>query len=93
MSNSFQAALPASGQELINTISKICLWSVLLSNKLKKRNGQARSAKLIKQCKYSSYKVCLNALRAVNARWEGVGPSTRKGDKIAGDPGIIAGMG
>lgn len=89
-STSSRIWLPASGQELINAISKVYFRLVLSSNKRRGGNGWKNSAKLIKQRKDSSNKACLNVLRAVNAWGERVGPSIWKGDKIAKNLGTEA---
>lgn len=34
----------------------------------------------------------MNVLRAIDARWEGVRLSTKRSNKIAGNPGAIAGI-
>ena len=89
-STSSQAWLLTSGQELINVVSKVRLWSVILCNEPKDGNKQKISLALVKRWKVSSDKACLNVLRVVNGRWGGVGPSIERGDKRTEDPGTGA---
>ena len=84
-STSSRAWLPASGRELINAVSKIRLRSVLSGNEPRGGTRWRGSAGLVERRQGSSDKACLNVLRAVDARWGGVGPSTGKSNKTATD--------
>lgn len=77
----------------MNIILKVCLRSVLLSNKPKSRNKQRNSTRLFEWRRKSFFdNAHLNILRAINAKWEGARSSTRIDNKTAQDSGTRAGI-
>lgn len=77
---------------MINAISKVRLWLVLLENKLKDGTKQRGSTKLVERRKNTFDKACSNVLRAVNARFKGIEPNIGSGNKTARDLGTKAGI-